>query len=142
MQTTTPVAPVSKTMFWTGWVLSVLPVLLLVLSAVMKLAKLPAAMEGFAQLGYPEHVILPLGVVEIACALIYLFPRTAVLGAVLLTGYLGGATATHLRVDQPFYAPILLGVVVWLGLFLRDARIRALLPLRSSSNSRSGEPGA
>ena len=122
--------PVSKKMFWAGWVMSAPPVLLLLFSASMKVLKLPAAMDGFAHLGYPEHVALPLGIVELTCTVLYLIPRTSILGAILLTGYLGGATATHLRIGEPFHMAILLGMLVWGGLYLRDERLRALIPLR------------
>ncbi len=130
MQADMQTAPVSKTMLWAGRIISALPVLALVLSAVMKLVKPAAVVEGFAHLGWADGLALSLAILELACTLLYVIPQTAVLGAVLLTGYLGGASATLLRVVDPFYAPILLGVLVWLGLFLRDARLRALLPLR------------
>jgi uncharacterized membrane protein YhaH (DUF805 family) len=127
----TPVARRSRAAFWAGWIISVLPVLALFMSSAMKLAKVPAAVEGFKKFGYPEHLLLVLGIVELSCALIYLFPRTAVLGAILMTGYLGGAVATHVRIGDPgFVTPIICGVLVWLGLFLRDRRMRALVPLR------------
>jgi DoxX-like family len=126
------VAPTSsKTMIWTGRVLSALPTLVFFFSAVMKFAKPPGFAEGFAHLGLSEHLAPGLGTLELACALIYLVPRTAMLGAILLTGYLGGAILTHLRVGDPYWMQALLGVMVWGGLFLRDARLRALLPLRS-----------
>jgi hypothetical protein len=124
------IAPVSKKMLWAGYILSALPVLLLFFSGVMKLVQPAPVMEGFIRLGYPESLALWIGIVELACAVLYVIPRTAVLGAILLTGYLGGATATHLRIGEPFFAPIVLGVMVWGGLFFRDARLRALLPLR------------
>lgn len=124
-------APVSKKALRAGWVVSALPALLLVFSAVLKLAKVPAAVEGFKALGYDESVALGIGIVELACTVLYLIPCSTVLGAILLTGYLGGATATHVRVGESFFAPILLGVLVWGGLYLREARLRALLPLRS-----------
>lgn len=124
-------APVSKKMLWAGWVLSALPVLLLLFSGVMKLVKPPAVVEGLGQFGYPESLALALGIVEIACTVLYAIPQTAVLGAILLTGYLGGATATHVRIGDPFFMPILVGVLIWGGLYLRDARLRALVPLRS-----------
>jgi uncharacterized membrane protein YphA (DoxX/SURF4 family) len=124
------IAPVSKKMLWAGYILSALPVLLLFFSGVMKLAKPAPVIEGFIRLGYPEGLALGIGIVELVCAVLYVIPRTSVLGAILLTGYLGGATATHLRIGEPFFAPILLGVMVWGGLFFRDARLRALLPLR------------
>lgn len=84
--------------------------------------------EGFAHLGYPESLALGIGILELVCTVVYVIPRTSVLGAILLTGYLGGATATQVRVDDPFFAPI---VLVWGGLFLRDNRLRDFLPLRS-----------
>jgi hypothetical protein len=124
-------APVSKPMLWAGRVLSALPVLVLLMSGTMIFVKPPGFAEGFAKFGYPEHLALPLGIVELACTVLYVIPRTSVLGAILLTGYLGGATATHVRVQDAFFIPIVLGVFVWLGLYLRDPRLRALVPLRS-----------
>jgi hypothetical protein len=123
--------PTPKALFWGGWVVTMLPVLMLVMSAIMKFAKPKEVVEGFAKLGYNENLALGLGILELTCTILYLIPQTAVLGAILLTGYLGGATATHVRVGDPYYTPVILGVLVWLGLFLRDARFRALLPLRS-----------
>ena len=132
MDSGTQAAPVSKKMVWAGRIMSALPVLLLLFSAVGKLLKPAAVVQGFAQFGYPESLMLPIGIVELLCAVIYLIPRTSVLGAILLTGYLGGATATHLRIGDPaFIMPAFLGVLVWGGLFFRDARLRALLPLKS-----------
>ncbi len=125
----TPAVPVSKTMLWAGRVTSILPVLLLLMSGVMKLVKPPAVVEGFAKLGYPDRLALPLGIVELVCTVLYVIPQTSVLGAILLTGYLGGATATHVRLGDPFVGPIIFGVFVWLGLYLRDARLRVLIPL-------------
>jgi uncharacterized membrane protein YphA (DoxX/SURF4 family) len=121
----------SKKMIWTGRIISALPVLVLLLSAGMKFAKPPAVVEGFQKFGYPEHQLLVLGIVELSCTILYVIPRTSVLGAILLTGYLGGATATHVRVEDPsFVTPVIAGVLVWLGLFFRDPRLRALIPLR------------
>ena len=130
MQSDTHTAPVSKKMIWAGRIMSALPVLMLLLSGVMKLMKPVSVLEGFVGLGYPESLTVGVGIVEIACAVLYVIPRTSVLGAILLTGYLGGATATHLRIGEPFFIPIVLGVLVWGGLYLRDERLRALLPLR------------
>lgn len=121
---------VSKRLLWTGWVLGILPCLLLLLSGAMKLMRPPAVLEGFAHLGLPEGLARPLGGVEVACALLYLFPRTAVLGAILVTGYMGGALLAHLRLGEPILMQVLLGVLVWGGLYLRDPRLRELLPLR------------
>jgi hypothetical protein len=125
------VVPVPKAMVWAGWIVGILPSLLLLMSGVMKLLRLDVATKGMRDFGYDESVLLPLGIVEVACTVIYLIPRTAFLGAILLTGYLGGAVATHLRMGEPFFHPIIFGALLWLGLYLRDARLRALVPLRS-----------
>lgn len=122
----------SKHMLWVSYIMSTLPVLMLLFSGIMKLIKPPSVMEGFAHLGYDESVALGLGVVELLATLLYIIPRTSVLGAILLTGYLGGATATHLRIGEPFHMAILLGAFVWGGLYLRDERLRLLIPLRTS----------
>jgi uncharacterized membrane protein YphA (DoxX/SURF4 family) len=127
METTTPV--ISKSALWTGRVLSVLPCLMLLFSGVMKFNRTPSLEEGFAHLQIDIGLAFGLGVLEIACTVIYLIPRTAVLGAILLTGYLGGAMLTHLRVGDPWIVQSLLGVALWGGLWLRDPRLRALIPL-------------
>jgi len=120
-----------KRMLWAGRVLSALIVLLMTMSGAMNLAHPPQMVEMFTgKYGYPKSVMLALGLVELACAVLYAVPRTAVLGAILLTGYLGGAVATHVRVSEAFLIPLVVGVIVWAGLFLRDERLRALLPLR------------
>lgn len=129
-QTQTQSTSGSKALIWTGRVLSTLVVLLLTMSAVMKFMKPPEVTEGFTKLGYSPDLAIPIGIVEVVSTLIYAIPQTAVLGAILLTGYLGGATATHVRVGDPFIGPVIIGVVVWLGVFLRDARLRAILPWR------------
>ncbi len=116
---------------WAGRILGAVPVLAMAMSAGMKLLRTPQVLESWATFGYPEGALLAVGVVELACAVVYAIPRTAVLGAILVTGFLGGATATHVRAGQAaFVAPVLLGVLAWAGLFLRDPRLRALLPLR------------
>lgn len=133
MQTATQTiqpAPVSQKMRWAGLIMSMLPVLMLLMSAAMKFMKPAPVVEGFAHLGFPENLALGLGILEIACTIVYLIPQTSVFGAILLTGYLGGATVTHLRVGDPFFMPVILGVLVWGGLFLREPRLRALIPLR------------
>lgn len=130
MATELRTASTSKAMLWTGRVLSALPVLMLLMSAVMKFMKPPALAEGFAHLGYDPKLALGLGILELTCTLFYVIPRTTVLGAILLTGYVGGAIATHLRVGDSVIAPAILGVLIWGGLYLRDARVRALIPLR------------
>jgi len=123
-------AAVSTKMLWAGRIASALPVLMLLFSGIMKLVKPAAVVEELARLGYPESIALGIGVLELSCTVVYLIPRTSVLGAILLTGYLGGATTTHVRIGDPFFAPVVIGVLVWLGLFLRDERLRALIPLR------------
>jgi hypothetical protein len=133
MQSVTQTHPVSKKTLWASYIMSALPLLLLLMSAVMKLIKPPPVVEGFAHLGFPESLALGLGLLELACAVVYVIPQTSVLGAILLTGYLGGATVTHLRVGEPFFMPVLLGMLVWGGLYLRDPRLRALIPLRASA---------
>ena len=130
---------VSKKALWVGCIISALPVLMLLMSAVMKFLKPPPVIEGFAHLGLPEGLALALGIVELACTIAYLVPQTSVLGAILLTGYLGGATVTHLRVGDAFFMPILLGILLWGGLFLRDPRLRALIPLRRPRTSTRGD---
>jgi len=122
--------PISKKALWVGYIMSALPVLMLLFSGTMKLIKPPPVLEGFKQLGLPENLVLGLGILELCCTIIYVIPRTAVLGAILLTGYLGGAILTHLRVGELIFAQIGFGVLIWGGLYLRDPRLRALIPLR------------
>ena len=105
--------------------------LLFAMSAFMKLRGGTEVMQGMAHLGLPESLITPLAIVEISCVVIYLIPATSILGAILLTGYIGGAICTHLRVGDPFFIQIALGIFVWLGLYLRENRLRALIPLRT-----------
>ncbi|HEV3085496.1 MAG TPA: DoxX family protein [Gemmataceae bacterium] len=131
--------PVSKKLLWGGRILGGLPALFLLVDGVMKLIKPDAVLEATVKLGYPESVITGLGIVLIACTVVYLIPRTSVLGAILLTGYLGGATANHVRHGDSLFTivfPIVFGVLIWGGLFLRDDRLRALVPLRNSQSDR------
>ena len=127
-------APLSKGRLWTGRIMNALPALFLFMDAVGKLLKPAPVVEGTVQLGYPESVLLGLGIVLLACTVFYVIPRTAILGAILLTGYLGGAVATHVRVGSPLFShilfPVYLAVLLWGGLYLRDERLRALIPLR------------
>jgi hypothetical protein len=116
---------------WTGRLLSALPVLLLAMSASMKVMGSPEVIAAFTKhFGYPESALLGIAAAEIGCAVLYVLPPTAVLGAVLMTGYLGGAVATHVRVGESFLIPLALGVLAWAALYLRDRRLQALLPLR------------
>ena len=115
---------------WVGRVISVLPCLLFLFSAFLKFKDGPQMLQGMAHLGIPASLLVPLGILEVACVVVYLIPATSVLGAILLTGFLGGAICTHLRVGDPFYVQIVLGILIWLGLYLRDDRLKPLLPLR------------
>src|SRR5262245_49306856 len=124
---------VSRKALWTGWILSGLPALFLLFDGGMKLVKPEFVLNATVQLGYPESVIVPLGIVLTVCTVLYLIPRTSVLGAILLTGYLGGAVATHVRVSAGWFEvlfPVILGVLLWGGLFLRDGQLRRLIPPR------------
>ena len=116
---------------WTGRFLSGLGVLFLTFDAAVKVLKLGPAIEATTQLGYPESVIVALGLIEIVCLIVYLIPRTSVLGVVLWTGYLGGAVASHVRVGNPLFShalfPIYIAALLWIGLGLRDHRVRELL---------------
>jgi DoxX-like family len=126
-------ASVSKKLLWAGRIMSVLPALFLFLYGIMKLVKPVVVVEATVQLGYPESVILGLGIVLLTCTVFYLIPRTAVLGAILLTGYLGGAVATHVRVGNPLFSiifPVIIGAMLWGGLYLRDEQLRSLIPWR------------
>lgn len=118
-------------LMWAGRVISGLIALLLTMSAVMKLMGSAEVMEGFARMGLPESLRIPLGILEFSCVAIYLIPATSITGAILLTGYIGGAIVTHLRIGEPIYVQIALGMLIWLGLYLREQRLKALIPLRT-----------
>jgi hypothetical protein len=122
-----------NTKIWTARVLGALVSLFLIVDGAGKVMRLAPYVEGTAKVGYPPGCLVPLGLVLLASTLLYAIPRTAVLGAILLTGYLGGATATHVRMGQPFVFPIVFGVIVWACLYLRDERIRSLLPIDRAS---------
>ena len=131
MQAVAKTPPVSTKSLWAGRIITALPVLFLLIDGVMKLLKPTRVVETTVQLGYPESVILPIGIVLLVCTVLYAIPRTCVLGAILLTGHLGGAVATQVRVGAgpfPIVFPIILGVLIWLGLYLREDRLRTLVP--------------
>ena len=121
----------SKKAVWTGRVISILVSLLFLVSAFFKFKGGPELAEGMAHLGIPDSMVLPLGVLELTVVVVYLIPQTAVLGAILLTGYVGGALCTHWRVGDPFIVHVVLGLMTWLGLYLREPRLRPLLPFRT-----------
>jgi hypothetical protein len=125
-----------KALTWVGAVISGLVGLMMVFSAAMKLMSHPdVTAQMVDKFGYPQDLILAIATVEICCVVVYLIPRTAILGAVLLTGYLGGAVATHVRVHDNFLGAAVAGILVWLGVYLRDPRVRALVPLRRPTES-------
>jgi hypothetical protein len=132
MPTQTQTVPVSQKLLWAGRIVSALPVLMLLFSGIIKVMKLAPVVQGFARYGYPERLILLIGFLEIGCTILYAIPRTTVLGAILMTAYLGGATASNVRIGDPsFVITVTLGILVWLGLYLRDQRLRPLVPFRS-----------
>ena len=133
--TTTATRTPGRAARWAGRIMSGLMVAFLIFDGAIKLARVEAVVQGTAKLGYPMATIVPIGLVLLACVALYLIPRTAILGAVLLTGYLGGAIATHVRVGDPLFShvlfPIYVAAFIWGGLYLRDRRTRALLAPRA-----------
>ena len=115
---------------WGGRVISVLASLMFAMSSFMKFKGGAEVTQGMAHLGLPESLMMPLAILEISCVVVYLIPVTSVLGAILLTGYMGGAICTHLRVGDPVFVQIALGIFVWLGLYLRENRLKEIIPLR------------
>ena len=119
----------------TGYALTAFVALFLTFDTVLKVLQLAPAMQGTTELGYPASSVLVIGVIELVCLVLYLIPQTSVLGALLLTGYLGGAIATHVRIGSPLLThilfPIYVALMVWGGLYLRESRLRALLPFRT-----------
>lgn len=141
MSADTNVKSISKIAKWTGRIISAVPVLLMGLGGLVVLIHPALMVKTFNALGYASSLVRPVALVELACVVVYLVPRTNILGAILLTGYLGGATASHVRAGQPFYLPIAVGVLVWLGLYLRDLNVRALIPWRNRTPAGLPEPG-
>lgn len=122
---------------WIGWGMSSLMILFMLFDSVSKIALEPHVVEATTRIGFPIAVIRPLGIVSLACTLLYAIPRTSVLGAVLLTGYLGGAIASKVRIEDPMFSSVLFGVyfglLIWGGLYLRDAELRALIPIKRTT---------
>jgi DoxX-like family len=125
---TEPEVKVSKGVLLASWVLSGLIIMLFLMSAFFKLSNSPAIVEGFTKFGYDPKLAMNIGIVELACTILYAVPRTAAVGAILLTGYLGGALGTHLRIGDPWYAPVVIGVLLWVALVMRYPKLRAVLP--------------
>src|SRR5262245_31053512 len=124
IETLTTHAPVSTARLWIGRVVGAWVVLFLAFDAVVKLLKLSVALQATTRVGYPENVVVSLGAVELICLLALLFPRTSIAGAVLLTGYLGGATATQVRVGDPWFVfPVVIGALAWMSMWLRDPQV-------------------
>jgi hypothetical protein len=125
----------SKSRLWAGRILLAVPVLFLVFDSVIKLMRITPVLDSFHELGYPESVAFAIGILETVCLVVLVVPRTSMLGAIMLTGYLGGAVATHVRVGSPLAShvlfPVYVGLLIWAALFLREDRLRALVPLRS-----------
>ena len=127
-------ASVSKSSLWAGRIISAFAVLFMIFDSVTKLIKAPQVIEATVRIGFPENTIVGIGAALLIFTALYIIPRTSVLGAILLTGYLGGATAANVRVSSPLFNtsfPIIFGVLIWAGLFLRDRVLRALIPLRT-----------
>lgn len=134
MTTKSRIATVTNSTFWIGWIMSGIVVVFLLFDGTTKLMMITPVVDATTGIGYPVDLIRPLGVVCLACAVLYALPRTSVLGAILLTGFLGGAVASKVRLEEPLFSQVLFGVYVgilaWGGLYLRDSRLRALIPLR------------
>jgi uncharacterized membrane protein YphA (DoxX/SURF4 family) len=120
-----------KGIVWTGRGISILVSLVFMMSSLMKFRGGEEVAQGMAHLGLPEPLVVPLATLEMSCVVLYLVPATSVLGAILLTGYIGGAICAHVRVGDPFFLPIAIGVLIWLGLYLREERLKPLIPLRA-----------
>lgn len=134
VQTSASLPAISKARVWTGRILSALPVLFLLMDGIMKVMKPDFVVKATVELGYPEDVIFGLGIVVLICVVLYIIPYTSVLGAILLTGYLGGAVASHLRHGDPLFShilsPVYFAILLWGGLYLREPRVSALVPFR------------
>jgi hypothetical protein len=134
MTTKSRIATVTNSTFWIGWIMSGIVVVFLLFDGTTKLMMITPVVDATTGIGYPVDLIRPLGIVCLACAVLYALPRTSVLGAILLTGFLGGAVASKVRLEEPLFSQVLFGVYVgilaWGGLYLRDGRLRALIPLR------------
>jgi hypothetical protein len=128
MESVTPT--VSKGALWTGRIISALVILFMLFDGGAKVARFAPYVEGTVKAGFADSLVVPLGILTLFCTIVFAIPQTSILGAMLLTAYYGGATATHVRLGQPFYFPVVFGILVWLAMYLREPRLRALIPLR------------
>lgn len=132
MQAVDQNARISRKVLWAGYVLSALPVLILSFSSALKLMRVPSVIQAFVQYGYPASLVPVIGILEICCAIVYVIPRTSILGAVLMTGLLGGAIESNVRTGSAMFSvPLILGLLAWGGLYLREPRLHLLIPLRN-----------
>jgi DoxX-like family len=133
------VVTVSRSLIWIGWIMSCIVVLFLLFDGITKLIMIDPVVDATMRIGFPLEVIRPLGIVCLVCAILYAIPRTSILGAILVTGFLGGAVASKVRLEEPLFSQVLFGVYVgvlaWAGLYLRDGRLRSLIPLRRGPRS-------
>jgi hypothetical protein len=130
----THTTPISKKSLWAGRIISALAMMFLIFDAIGKLLRVPPVLQAFVQLGFPVRFAVGIGSLLLACAVVYAIPRTSILGAILLTAYFGGAVAIQWRAGSPLFEtlfPVIFGVLIWGGIFLRDDRLRALVPFRS-----------
>ena len=133
MQASAQALPVSIAAVWSGRIVTAVVIVFMLFDGGIKVLKLAPAVEGTVRVGYPAGLVLPIGIIALGCTLLYAIPKTAILGAILLTGYMGGATATQMRLEDPwFFFPVAIGGLAWLGIFLRDEQLRTLIPLRRS----------
>jgi hypothetical protein len=130
----TQTAPISKSSLWAGRIVSALPILFLLFDSVVKLVLINPVSESVDQLGFPVSLVRGIAILELVSLILYIIPRTSILGAILLTGFLGGAVAAHVRVENPLFThtffPVYVGALIWLGLYLRDEQLRKLVPMR------------
>jgi len=120
-----------KASLWTGRIISTLIILFMLFDGGAKVVRFAPYVEGTVKAGFADNLVVPLGIVSLVCAILYAIPQTSILGGILLAAYFGGATATHVRLGQPFWFPIVFGILTWLALYLRELRLRKLIPLRT-----------
>lgn len=118
----------SNKTIWTGRVISYLCILFLLFDAIMKIIRESHSVEGSVALGWPDTAIIGIGIILLVSTILYIIPATAILGAILLTGYLGGAIAIMFRAGQPYYFPVIVGILLWTGLWIRDEKLRLMIP--------------